>query len=139
VRWFLREALPLFALGAFFLFLLDKLRILGGIIAVAEPVLTRLLELPKETATIFLMGFLRRDYGAAGLFDLARQGQLDTTQIVVGLVILTLFVPCVANFFVMIKEQGLRNTLLMVGFIFCYAIGVGGVLNWLLRTLQVPL
>ena len=52
---------------------------------------------------------------------------------------MTLFVPCIANFFVMVKEQGLRNTLLMVGFILAYAISVGAILNGLFRTLGVSL
>jgi ferrous iron transport protein B len=133
VAWFLREALPLFALGALILFLMDWTRILGGIIAVAEPVVVGLLGLPKETATIFLMGFLRRDYGAAGLFDLSRQGVLDTGQIVVGLVVLTLFVPCVANSFVMAKEQGWLRAALMIASIFVYAVLVGAVLSRLLQ------
>ena len=85
------------------------------------------------------MGFLRRDYGAAGLFDMARQGHLDTLQTVVGLVVMTLFVPCIANLFVMIKEQGLRNTLLMVGFILLYAVAVGAALNWLFRVSGITL
>jgi ferrous iron transport protein B len=139
VRWFLQEALPLFLLGTLVLFLLDKFQLLGRIIAAAEPFMTRVLGLPKETAAVFLMGFLRRDYGAAGLFDMAREGLLDTGQIVIGLVVMTLFVPCIANFFVMIKEQGLRNSLLMVVFIVAYAFSVGAALNWALRALEVTL
>ncbi len=135
VAWFVREAVPLFVLGTFFLFVLDKFELLDRIIGFAKPVVSGLLGLPQQTASVFLMGFLRRDYGAAGLFEMARDGALDTTQIVVGLVVLTLFVPCVANSFVMIKEQGLRNALLMVGFILSYAVAVGTVLNWLMHAL----
>jgi ferrous iron transport protein B len=129
----------LFALGALALFALDKLKLLGKIIEASEPVITGLLGLPKETAAVFLVGFLRRDYGAAGLFDLSRQGQLDSIQIVVGLVVLTLFVPCIANSLVIVKEQGLRKALGMITFVFVYAVGVGGLLNWLLHTFEIVL
>lgn len=139
VVWFLKEALPLFALGALALFTLDKLKLLGKIIEASEPVITGLLGLPKETAAVFLVGFLRRDYGAAGLFDLSRQGQLDSIQIVVGLVVLTLFVPCIANSLVIVKEQGLQKALGMITFVFVYAVGVGGLLNWLLHTFEIVL
>jgi ferrous iron transport protein B len=139
VRWFLKEAVPLFALGAFVLFLMDRIGLLANIIRLAEPVVTQALGLPANAATVFLMGFLRRDYGAAGLFDMARQGHLDTLQTVVGLVVMTLFVPCIANFFVMIKEQGWRNTLLMVGFILFYALSVGAALNWIFRMSGITL
>lgn len=139
VRWFLGEAVPLFALGALVLFLIDRIGLLTHIIRIAEPLVTKLLGLPAQAATVFLMGFLRRDYGAAGLFEMSRQGQLDTVQTVVGLVVMTLFVPCIANFFVMIKEQGTRNTLLMVGFILFYAVAVGAVLNWVFRVSGITL
>lgn len=137
VAWFLKEALPLFILGGLALFILDKLGILARIISATEPVVNSLLGLPRETATVFLMGFLRRDYGAAGLFDMSRAGLLGVEQVVVGLVVLTLFVPCIANFLVMIKEQGLRNALLMAVFIIAYAVTVGTGLNFLFRTLGV--
>jgi ferrous iron transport protein B len=139
VRWFLAEAVPLFALGALVLFFMDRIGLLTRIIRLAEPVVTKLLGLPAESATVFLMGFLRRDYGAAGLFEMSRQGQLDTTQTVIGLVVMTLFVPCIANFFVMIKEQGTRNTLLMVGFILLYAVAVGAALHWAFRVTGITL
>jgi ferrous iron transport protein B len=138
VYWFLKEAVPLFVLGALVLFVLDKVHLLSRIIHAMQPIVTGLLGLPQAAASVFLMGFLRRDYGAAGLFEMSRQGLLDTTQIVVGLVVLTLFVPCVANFFVMIKEQGLRNAVLMVVSILVYAVAVGTGLSWILHHLMAP-
>ncbi|MBI4483159.1 MAG: ferrous iron transporter B [Acidobacteria bacterium] len=139
VKWFLKEALPLFVLGTLVLFALDTLNLLDTLVAALQPVVTGLLELPRQTATVFLLGFLRRDYGAAGLFDMARHGALDATQIVVSLTVMALFVPCVANFFVMVKEQRLRNALAMFGFITCYSISVGALLNLVLRALGVRL
>ena len=133
VRWFLREAVPLFVLGTVVLFVLDRLSILPLIVRAAEPVVVGLLGLPAKAGEAFVMGFLRRDYGAAGLFDLARQGMMDHTQIIVSLVTMTLFVPCVANFLVMIKELDFRKAALMVGFIVPYAIAVGTGVNFFLR------
>lgn len=139
VRWFLREAVPLFVLGTVVLFVLDRLSILPFIVKAAEPVVVGLLGLPAKAGEAFVMGFLRRDYGAAGLFDLARQGLMDDTQIIVSLVTMTLFVPCVANFLVMIKELDFRKAALMVGFIIPYAIAVGTGVNFLLRWTGLPL
>ena len=139
IKWFLKEAVPLFVLGTLILFFLDRFHLLGYFIAAAKPVVTGLLNLPSQTATVFLMGFLRRDYGAAGLFDMARQGALSPVQIVVSLTVMTLFVPCIANFFIVIKEQGLKHALLITGFISCYAIAVGAALNLLLRLTGVAI
>ncbi len=84
-----------------------------------------------------MIGFLRRDYGAAGLFMLAKEGQLDAHQILVSLVTITLFIPCIAQFFMMIKERGLRKALWMTAIIFPLAFGVGGGLHWVMRFLGV--
>jgi ferrous iron transport protein B len=133
VVWFLREAVPLFILGTAVLFALDQLGVLPWIVRVCEPVVVGLLALPAKAAEAFVMGFLRRDYGAAGLFELARQGLMDPTQIMVSLVTMTLFVPCVANFFVIIKEHDFKKAALMLGFIIPYAIAVGTLVNLCLR------
>jgi ferrous iron transport protein B len=139
LEWFLKEAVPLFLLGTVFLFACDRLGLLQGVQNMAEPIVVRFLGLPARTTEVFLMGFLRRDYGAAGLFVLAKAGELDPIQIVVSLVTLTLFVPCLANFFMIIKERGPRQALAMAGFIFPFAFFVGGVLNYLLHALRVAL
>lgn len=79
------------------------------------------------------MGFLRRDYGAAGIFDLSRQGLLTENQVIVSLVTLTLFVPCLANFFMIIKERGIKTAISMILFITIFAMTVGGILNLILK------
>jgi ferrous iron transport protein B len=115
------------------LFTLDRLALLGVVRDAAAPVVSQFLGLPQESTDAFLVGFLRRDYGAAGLFEIQRSGLMNERQIVVSLVIITLFVPCIANFFVMIKERGWRAAFTMGGVILVIALGVGGGLNWLLQ------
>ncbi len=133
IEWYLKEAVPLFVLGTLILFVSHATGALGGMERLSAPLVRGLLGLPEETAQAFIVGFLRRDYGAAGLFMLAREGALDGVQIVVSLVTITLFVPCVANVFIIIKERGLKVALAMMAFIFPYAFLVGGVLNSILR------
>lgn len=138
-EWYLKEAVPLFVLGTLILFLLDASGALPAIERGARPVVVSLLGLPERAADAFLVGFLRRDYGAAGLFLLRQEGQLDGVQAVVSLVVITLFVPCIANFFMMVKERGVKAAVAMVAFIVPFAFLVGGVLNFLLRALKVTL
>ena len=139
VEWYLKEAVPLFILGTFILFVGHKLGALEYIQELTDPLVVGLLGLPSKAAEAFVIGFLRRDYGAAGLFVMQKQGMLDPIQTVVSLVVITLFVPCIANFFMMVKEQGMKVALYMVAFIFPFAFAVGGVLNWVLRSLKVAL
>jgi len=137
VRWYLGEAVPLFLIGTALLFTLDRLGLLTDVTAAAEPVVGGLLGLPSDASAVFVMGFLRRDYGAAGLFQMAKAGQLDGVQAVVALTVMTLFVPCVANFLMMVKEQGLKAALGILGAVTVIALGTGAVLNAALRGLNV--
>jgi ferrous iron transport protein B len=133
IEWYLKEAVPLFMLGTLILFVLDKLELLGWLEKILSPVISGLLGLPVEATGAFLMGFLRRDYGAAGLFDLSKQGLLNENQIIVSIITLTLFVPCLANFFMIIKERGAKTALMMFGLITVFALLVGGSINFLLK------
>jgi ferrous iron transport protein B len=138
-EWYLKEAVPLFILGTMLLFVLDASGALPFLERASRPVVVGLLGLPEKAADAFLIGFLRRDYGAAGLFVLRGQGLLDGVQAVVSLVVITLFVPCIANFFMMVKERGIAVATAMVAFIIPFAFLVGAVLNFALRALGVSL
>jgi ferrous iron transport protein B len=133
IEWYLKEAVPLFILGTLVLFALDRMRLLGLIESAAAPIVREWLGLPRQATEAFLIGFLRRDYGAAGLFALARADLLDHRQILVSLVTITLFVPCIANLFIIIKERGWRTACWMLLVIFPIAFGVGGILNMLMQ------
>lgn len=139
LEWYLKEVVPLFILGTAILFTLDKLALLAVIERLASPLVVGFLGLPPKATEAFLIGFLRRDYGAAGLFALARAGQLNAHQVVVSLVTITLFVPCIANFLMIVKERGLKTALAMIAFIFPLAFLVGGLLNLGLKGLGLTL
>lgn len=126
-------------LGTFILFLLHKLDWIKALEDFTAPVVVNLLGLPPETAQSFILGFLRRDFGAAGLFDMAQQGMLTPVQAVVSLVTITLFIPCIASFFMILKERGIKTTFWIVTIVFPTAFLFGGLLNWILRTLNVSL
>jgi ferrous iron transport protein B len=142
IWWYLKEAVPLFLYGTLFLFGLDRVSVAGRNLlewlqVAFEPLLVGVLHLPAEAASVFVLGFLRRDYGAAGLFTMARDGLLSPQQVVVSLITITLFVPCVASFLVIAKEQGIRKAIAITAFIVPFAISVGGVVGWVLRTLSI--
>jgi ferrous iron transport protein B len=139
IEWYLKEAVPLFALGTLLLFVADRLSLLGGLQRAAEPLLVAGLGLPKETAEAFVLGFLRRDFGAAGLYRLKQAGALSPEQTLVAVVTMTLFIPCVANFLMIVRERGWRTALAVAGFVFPFAFAVGAALARLLRAVPLPL
>ncbi|HEY6098489.1 MAG TPA: ferrous iron transporter B [Anaeromyxobacter sp.] len=140
IEWYLREALPLFVLGTVILWTLDRFGGLAVLERAMAPLVVGLLGLPRETAGAFILGFLRRDYAAAGLFQRfqpAIQAHAMTwdmeVQVTVALVTITLFIPCIANFFMILKERGWRTGVAMMGFILPFSFGVGAGLNHLMR------
>ncbi|MBI5826523.1 MAG: ferrous iron transport protein B, partial [Deltaproteobacteria bacterium] len=137
--WYLKEAVPLFILGTVTLFVLDKTMALKFLERAASPVIVGFLDLPVEATQAFIVGFLRRDYGAAGLLAMQKSGLLDPIQVVVSLVTITLFIPCIANLFMIIKEMGVKAAVWMTVFIFPFAVLIGGILNFVLRALKVSL
>jgi ferrous iron transport protein B len=136
-EWYLKEAVPLFILGTLLLYVLDATGLLVKFQAAISPLVVGMLGLPADAANAFLIGFLRRDYGAAGLFQMQREGALDGIQTVVSLTVITLFIPCIANLLMIIKERGLRTGMGMAGFITVYAFGIGWGLDRILRGLGV--
>jgi len=137
MEWYLKEAVPLFILGTLILFSLHKTNLLALLEKAATPLVVYWLGLPAKVTEAFIIGFLRRDYGAAGLFVLAKGGQLNAHQILVSLVTITLFIPCIAQFFMMIKERGIKKALWISAAVIPVAFGVGGMLNFLLKFLGV--
>ncbi len=137
MEWYLKEAVPLFVLGTLILFGLHKTNLLTLLEKAATPLVVYWLGLPAKVTEAFIIGFLRRDYGAAGLFVLAKGGQLSAHQIMVSLITITLFLPCIAQFFMMIKERGLRKALWISVAVIPIAFGVGGMVNFLLSIFKV--
>ncbi len=131
LRWYLQEVIPLFVIGTAALFLLDKIHLLDLIARLGEPLVTGWLGLPKEMANAFLIGFLRRDFGAVYLLDAATGPDpvLDLHQIFVAMITITLFMPCIANFLMIAKEHGFKVAWAMAAFIFPFAFFVGGIVN----------
>ncbi len=133
MQWYFLEVLPIFLLASVLLWAADHTGVFHAVVRALAPVV-RALGLPQETAQIFLLGFFRRDYGAAGLFDLNQRGLLDPVQIAVAGVTLTLFVPCIAQFMMMLRERGWRTAIAIAAFITPFAFGVGFVVNLVLRS-----
>lgn len=129
LEWYLKEVVPLFLFGTFLLFALDKLGALPWLIESGKPLVRDWLGLPAEASAAFLMGFLRRDFGATGLFALESANLLSPRQAVVGMVTITLFIPCVASVMIIVKEHGGKTAACIVGLIFPLAFVVGGLLN----------
>jgi ferrous iron transport protein B len=136
MEWYFREVFPVFVLASLFIWLGQLTGLFDMVVNALEPIV-RWVGLPDETAVAFLFGFFRRDYGAAGLYDL--RAVMSGGQLVVATTTLTLFVPCIAQFSVTLKERGWKTALAITAFIFPFAFLIGGLLSRLLDLIGVVL
>ena len=134
MEWYFLEVFPIFILASVIIWFGQLTGLFQWVVQGMEP-LMRVIGLPEEASVAFLFGFFRRDYGAAGLYDLDKAGLLSTEQLVVAAVTLTLFIPCVAQFSVMLKERGTRTTAAITLFILPFAFFTGFLIHIVLTSL----
>lgn len=130
---FLEESVPMFALAGFVVTIAQITGLLDLFIRLLQPITVSWLHLPNDPriATTFILGIVRRDFAAFGLTDVA----LTAVQAVTAMIVITLFVPCIATVGVMIKERGPKIALsIWVGSWLC-AFVIGGILAHLLPPL----
>ncbi|MEL4306228.1 ferrous iron transport protein B [Methanococcoides sp. LMO-2] len=138
MQWYFLEVLPLFVAAS----VLIWIGRLTGLFEMAVRLFSypsQWIGLPAEGGVMFLYGFFRRDFGAAGLFDMYNAGMLTDINLVVAAITLTLFMPCIAQFMVTVKERGLKIAFVMAAFIFPSAFAVGYIVNYVLTTFGVVL
>jgi ferrous iron transport protein B len=54
---------------------------------------------------------------------------MSAQQMLVAIVVITLFIPCIANLMMIVKEHGRRVAFAVAAFVFPFAVVVGGLLN----------
>ncbi|NJD21958.1 MAG: ferrous iron transporter B [Melioribacter sp.] len=120
---FMKEASFWFFIGALAVGIMEISGMLSVWQDVLAPFTTTWLKLPKEAANAFVMGMVRRDFGAAGLFHM----DLSVMQKTVSIITITLFVPCIASFVVMLKERGWKEGMMIWFGTWIAAFLVGGI------------
>lgn len=131
IQWYLVEILPIFIIGSIIICIYNITGLSGQFVELLKPVVNWL-GLPASTVKSFLFGLLRRDYGAASLYDLYKTGILSPRQLAVAAVTMTLFLPCLAQLLITSKERGLKTALGMMVFIIPFAFLCGYIFNLIL-------
>lgn len=138
LKWYFFEILPLFILASIFIWI-GKISGIFNILVKALEYPVSWIGLPHEAAVAFLFGFFRRDYGAAGLYDLKKIGLLSANQLVISCITLTLFLPCIAQLLMNIKERGVRMGIAMSVFILLFSFSIGYLVNAVLVLFNINL
>jgi len=131
LEWYFKEVLPLFIWASVIIWVGQITHIFDFFLKILSYPLAAM-GLSSELSPVFLFGFFRRDYGAAGLYDLEKQGFLTSRELLVAAVVLTLFLPCIAQFLMNIKERGAKMAFGIAVFILVFSFSVRFVLNKIL-------
>lgn len=138
VKWYFAEIFPMFIMASAMIWVGQLTGLFAWLTKALEyPV--RWIGLPDNAAVAFLFGFFRRDYGAAGLYDIKKAGLLSGNQLVVACITLTLFLPCIAQFLMNVKERGWKTGLAISVFILFFSFSVGFIISLMLNILGVNL
>ena len=132
LKWFLKEAIPIFLIAAVGVFFLDKAHILGAAKGFVEPLTVGWLGLPTDIVDVLILSMVRQEIAAGTLMQMSTAGVLNVEQCIVAVVLLTCFIPCLTNIVAMCKEIGMKTGLLMVLAINVSAFILAGILHWIL-------
>ncbi len=101
---FLKEATKPFFIAGFAVSIAHMTGILTMFVNALQPITVAWLHLPSDPriATTFVLGIVRRDFASFGLTEVP----MSAAQALTAMIVITLFVPCIATVGVMTKERG---------------------------------
>ncbi len=128
MKEYLCDALPLILMGILFVDVMQLLGITAWLTQILRAPVEWALGLPPDATPLLLLGFLRKDVSIALLepFHLAPQA------LVVACVFMSMYLPCIATFFVMLRETGWKDTLRVVLLTLVFSTLTAMVLRWIL-------
>ena len=118
MKEYFSDALPLILAGVLFVDLMQFSGLTDWLAKLFRYPVEFLLNLPVEATPVLLLGFLRKDVSIA----LLEPFHLPPEQLAVACVFMAMYLPCVATFFVMLRENGLKDTLKIVALTFGLAL-----------------
>jgi ferrous iron transport protein B len=130
---FLRSTVPAFVFGGSAIVALDYF---NGFMKLREwcaPLTTELLKVPENAANLFVMSIIKRDLGAAGFYSMVTDGSFTQKEILVTLVVLTLFVPCFASQMILFRQGKAFSAVLIWLGSFIIAFSAGGLVSALIN------
>ena len=126
---FVKEATPFFVGGMLLLGFLEAFGLLQVLRDFLCPLTVNWLHLPPEIADVFIVGLIRKEFGAAFVLSVP---MLPLQKFIVVLT-LTLTVPCIASTMVIFKERGLREGAVIWSGILAFAFITGGLVTRLME------
>lgn len=126
---FLKDVVPAFLIGGMAVAALDHYNGFMKLRQWFAPITTEFLKIPENAANLFVMSIIKRDLGAAGFYSMVLNGSFTQKEILVTLIVLTLFVPCFASQMILFKQgRAVTAVLIWIGS-FAVAFAAGGLVS----------
>ena len=120
-------------MGAFILFILHETGLISILQNSMRPIVVDLLNLPINFTEAMVMSLARSEAGAVLVMDMANAGVLTPSQVIVSILVLTLFIPCISNVMAIGKELKWKKATIMVFIITITSLLIGGGVNLALK------
>ncbi|GBR76428.1 ferrous iron transport protein B [Candidatus Termititenax persephonae] len=93
-RWYIVRLTPLLLGVSALLFAAQVTGLLEYLRGAVAPLIRTFLDLPESFTDSVVLGLFRKDLGAVSLYDLANNGMLNSIQVLVSLLFISLSAPC---------------------------------------------
>ena len=110
MKEYFADALPLILVGILFVDVMQLSGVTAWLTKILRAPVEWALGLPPDATPLLLLGFLRKDVSIA----LLEPFNLPPQALVVACVFMSMYMPCIATFFVMLRESGWKDTLRVV-------------------------
>ncbi|MBW1893891.1 MAG: ferrous iron transporter B [Deltaproteobacteria bacterium] len=133
--FFMKEAIPVFIIASFFVFLFERMGGLTIFERISEPIISGLMGLPEKSVQVFIKTIIRRENGATEIAHLS--GIYTNLQLVVNLLVMTFLSPCINAIIILFKEHGSRAAIAILGTVLVYSLIIGSIVNHTCITLGI--
>ncbi|MCS7098281.1 MAG: ferrous iron transport protein B [Candidatus Methanomethyliaceae archaeon] len=128
---FIYIAFPLIVAGSLIISTAEIYGLIDPIVSAISPITVGLLGLPLETGIAFIFGFLRKELAlimlATYLGSMDFSIFMNSTQMIIFAIVMTLYIPCIATLSALIKEFGWKRALMIAAMNISLALIVGSI------------
>ena len=135
LRWYIWDIAPIILGLSFLLWGVQACGLLDIIKNLCAPLVNTFLDMPPDFTRSAVLGLFRKDFGAASLYDMANNGLLNSIQVLVAALFITLSLPCLGAVIEIYRQKGWQKAILIFLLSLTYAFTIAAIVNKILRAL----
>ncbi len=133
VESFIAVAVPMVLVGVLIVNILYLSGVIGWLGSLLSPVFLHYFGVPEETAGPLVMAFLRKDIAVSQIGAI----EMTTAQKIISVTLVSIYLPCLATFIMILKEGGIVDLLKTIVFLIASFFVFGGLMQGIVSLLNV--